>query len=103
MLFYLCCAIIAGVCGYLTVAQCYRTGVLGCVGFGLAAGGAAVIVGEAWAGTQYQVATETQCIIIGLALYLIQTAWRARYHGVQARNRRASDRAAERQANQAAA
>jgi hypothetical protein len=94
LLFYFSCAIIFVVCGYLTVASCYRTGVLGSVGFGFAACGAGVIVFEALAGTQYDVAYETRFIVGGIALYLIQTAWRARHHGVKALKRRREDQVA---------
>ena len=94
VLFYICCSVIFGVTAYLTVAQCYKTGLLGAVGFTFAAGGAGVIVFEALAGTEYTVTYETRFIVGGLALYLIQTAWRARHHGVKERCRRKTDRAA---------
>lgn len=93
-LFYISCAVIVSLCGYLTVAQCYKTGFFGAVGFGIAALGAGVIVFEVLSGTEYTVPAEVAFIPIGMALYLAQTAWRARHHGVKARNRRKSDCAA---------
>lgn len=94
LLYYIACFIIFAICGYLTVASCYKTGVLGAVGFAFAAAGAGVIVFEAISGTEYSVTFETRLIVCGLALYLVQVAWRARHHGVAARNRRCTDRAA---------
>jgi len=91
-LFYICCAIIFFICGYLTVAQCYKTGVLGAFGFFFAAGGAGVIVFEWLTGTEYSVTYEMRFIIGGIALYLIQIAFRARHHGVAERCRRKTDK-----------
>lgn len=94
LLFYASCAVIFLICAYLTVAQCYKTGVLGAFGFAFAAAGAGVVIFEALLGTDYRVSNEIRFIIGGVALYLIQVAWRARHHGVRARNRRCTDRAA---------
>lgn len=91
LLFYICCAIIFAICGYLTVARCYKTGILGSIGFAFAAGGAGVVVFEWLTGTEYSVAYEMRFIIGGIALYLIQIAYRARHHGVAERNRRKTD------------
>lgn len=90
-IFYISCTVIVCIGFYLTVAQCYKTGFLGAVGFGVAGFGAGTFLFEMIQGVQYEITFETICVTTGMALYLIQTAWRARHHGVKARNRRKSD------------
>lgn len=91
MLFVIACAVIFALSLYLTLATCYRTGLLGAIGYLLLALGSGAYLGpELLAlftgyGEVYAPSKPTVVLAIGIGLVLLQLAGRAIFHAVRDR------------------
>lgn len=85
---------VAGQAGFLILAPCYRTGVWGCLGLLVVVITTSSIIFDTMAGSTYTPVMQNLVGWIGMAVYLAQVIWRARFHALRTFEETANERAA---------